>query len=56
MKKYDRRDSWATLSETLAGALNHKWYMEARLVTLNDEYSSNPNAKVSVEPFTDIIG
>lgn len=35
---------------------NHKWYMEARLVTLNDLYSFNPNAKVSIEPFADIIG
>ena len=35
---------------------NHKWYMEARLVTLNDLYSFNPNAKVSIGPFADIIG
>ena len=29
-------------------ARNHKWYMEACLITLNDEYSFDPNAKVSV--------
>lgn len=37
-------------------ARNHKWYMESRLVTVNDLYSFDPNAKVSIEPFTDIIG
>ncbi len=35
---------------------NHKWYMEPRLVTLNDLYSFDPNAKVTIEPFLDIIG
>jgi hypothetical protein len=35
---------------------NHRWYMEPRLVTLNDLYSFNPHAKVSIEPFLDIIG
>jgi hypothetical protein len=35
---------------------NHKWYMEARLVTLNDLYSFDPNATVEIEPFLDIIG
>jgi hypothetical protein len=35
---------------------NHKWYTEARLVTLNDLYSFNPNAEVSIQPFLDIIG
>jgi len=37
-------------------ARNHKWYMEARLVTVNDLYSFDPNAKVSIDPFIDIIG
>src|SRR5215470_962472 len=37
-------------------ARNHKWYMEARLITVNDLYSFDPNAKVSIEPFADIIG
>jgi len=37
-------------------ARNHKWYMEARLITVNDLYSFDPSAKVSIEPFIDIIG
>ncbi len=37
-------------------ARNHKWYMEARLITVNDLYAFDPNAKVSLEPFMDIIG
>ena len=35
---------------------NHQWYEYPRLVTVNDLYSFDPNAKVSVEPFIDIIG
>jgi hypothetical protein len=35
---------------------NHKWYMEPRLVTVNDLYAFDPNAKVSIEPFIDIVG
>lgn len=34
----------------------HKWYMSARLVTCNDLYSFDPNAKVEIEEFADIIG
>jgi len=34
----------------------HPWYMDARLVTLNDLYAFDPNAEVSIEPFVDIIG
>src|ERR1051325_6074603 len=30
--------------------------MEPRLVTVNDLYAFDPNAKVSIEPFKDIIG
>jgi hypothetical protein len=37
-------------------ARNHKWYMNARLITVNDLYSFDPNAKVSMDPFTDILG
>ena len=37
-------------------ARDHKWYMEARLITMNDEYAFDRNAKVSIEPFIDIIG
>ena len=37
-------------------ARNHKQYMDARLITVNDLYSFDPNVKVSIEPFIDIIG
>ena len=37
-------------------ARNHRWYMDARLITLNDTYAFDPDAKVSIEPFLDIIG
>ena len=37
-------------------ALNHKWYMTARLITVNDLYSFDPNVHVELEDFTDIIG
>jgi hypothetical protein len=35
---------------------NHKWYMEPRMVTVNDLYSFDPKAVVTVDPFVDIIG
>jgi hypothetical protein len=35
---------------------DHKWYEYPRLVTVNDLYSFDPNSKVSIEPFIDIIG
>jgi hypothetical protein len=34
----------------------HKWYDAPRAVTVNDTYSFDPNAKVSIDPFVDIIG
>ncbi len=37
-------------------AKNHKWYGMARMITLNDLYSFDPNAKVDLEIFTDIVG
>jgi hypothetical protein len=37
-------------------ALNHKWYMTARLLTVNDLYAFDPNVKVELEEFTDIVG
>jgi hypothetical protein len=37
-------------------ARQHKWYMTARLVTLNDYYAFDPDMIVDVEEFTDIIG
>jgi len=35
---------------------NNKYYMTARLITLHDLYSFEPDAKVDLEDFTDIIG
>jgi hypothetical protein len=35
---------------------NHKWYMTARMITVHDIYSFDPNANVGWEPFVDIIG
>ena len=37
-------------------AKKHKWYMEARLITMNDEYAFDDTKQVSIEPFLDIIG
>ena len=34
---------------------NHKWYMEPRLVTVNDLYSFDRSAVVSIDPFIDIF-
>jgi hypothetical protein len=34
----------------------HKWYMEPRLLTVNDLYAFDRNAKVTMDPFVDIIG
>jgi hypothetical protein len=44
------------IQDTYKWLKNHKWYMEPRLVTVNDLYAFDPNAKVSIEPFEDIIG
>jgi len=37
-------------------ARKHKWYMAARLVTLNDEYSFDKSVTLTLDPFMDIIG
>lgn len=37
-------------------ARNHKWYMTSRLITVHDIYSFDPNAKVNLDDFVDIIG
>lgn len=37
-------------------ARKHRWYMSARLVTLNDLYAFDPDVHVDIEEFTDIIG
>lgn len=35
---------------------DHKWYLEPRMVTVNDLYAFDPNVKVTIEPFLDIVG
>jgi HD domain len=37
-------------------ARNHKWYMTSRLITMNDIYSFDPNGKVNLDDFVDIVG
>ena len=37
-------------------ATRHPWYMKARLITLNDEYSFDTSVTLNIEPFIDIIG
>ena len=37
-------------------ARKHKWYMTARIITINDVYSFDPDVHVDIEDFTDIIG
>jgi hypothetical protein len=37
-------------------ARKHKWYMTARQICVNDIYSFDPNAKVDINDFVDIIG
>jgi predicted HD phosphohydrolase len=37
-------------------AKDHRWYMEARLITLYDDYSFDRALVPSIEPFLDIIG
>ena len=44
------------IKQAHAEAKSHKWYMEARNITMNDEYAFDPAKQVSLDPFIDIIG
>jgi hypothetical protein len=44
------------IKEAYKRARDHKWYMTARMITVHDIYSFDPNAVVSWEPFNDIVG
>jgi hypothetical protein len=44
------------IKQTYEFARNHKWYMEARMITVHDLYAFDPNMRVSLDPFIDIIG
>ena len=48
----DRRHFMASLG----GAAAAKWYMEPRMVTVNDLYAFEPGVVVKIDPFVDIIG
>jgi hypothetical protein len=37
-------------------AKSHKWYMSARMICVNDLYSFDPDVKVTMDQFEDIIG
>ena len=37
-------------------ARDHKWYMSARLITVNDLYAFDPEVRIELEEFTDIVG
>jgi hypothetical protein len=44
------------IQETYKMVRKHRWYMEPRLVALNDLYSFDPSVTVTIEPLLDIIG
>ena len=37
-------------------AKSHAWYMEARLITVNDLYAFEPGVVLTIDPFVDIVG
>ena len=37
-------------------ARNHRWYMESRLITVNDLYAFEEGVELTIDPFVDIIG
>ena len=37
-------------------ALNHRWYMESRLITVNDLYAFEEGVELTIDPFVEIIG
>jgi predicted HD phosphohydrolase len=43
------------IHEAYAYARNHPWYLDARMVTVHDLYAFDPNAKVELDPFVEII-
>jgi hypothetical protein len=44
------------IHEAYKAARAHRWYMSARLITLNDLYAFDPNTTVDMEEFEDVIG
>jgi hypothetical protein len=43
------------IEEEYQRARNHRWYMTARMITVYDIYSFDPDAKVELEEFSDVI-
>jgi hypothetical protein len=46
----------AHIASSYQFARSHRWYGEARAVTVNDLYSFDPKAVVKMDPFVEIIG
>ncbi|HKV05242.1 MAG TPA: HD domain-containing protein [Candidatus Acidoferrales bacterium] len=46
----------AYIEATYQMVRKHKWYMEPRMVAVNDLYAFDPNVIVTIEPFLDNIG
>jgi hypothetical protein len=44
------------IEQTYKMVRKHKWYDLPRMVTVNDLYAFDPNSKVSMDPFVDILG
>jgi hypothetical protein len=44
------------IQEEYKRARQHKWYMTARMICVNDLYSFDPNAVVHLEEFEDVVG
>lgn len=44
------------IEEAYRRAREHKWYMSARMITINDLYAFDPNVKVELDDFVDLIG
>jgi hypothetical protein len=42
--------------QTYEYARKHKWYMDSRMITVNDTYAFNPDLAVTLDPFIDILG
>jgi hypothetical protein len=46
----------AYIQSAYKAARAHRWYMSARLITLNDLYAFDPNTTVDLAEFVDVIG
>lgn len=44
------------IQEAYRAARAHRWYMSARLITLNDLYAFDPGVTVSLDEFEDVVG